>query len=148
VTIWNECEEAFERFQEGDEEVRVKSGEVEATFRVSAVGPVGVRLKELEIRREGGFDVVEEAERLGRAVRSLGAELSPIEVDRGLGGAILRSPADAKRPNEFFEMDCEQRGKTRLRRLKSLQEGGREVIDFAMTREQLGRLVEEVSDSE
>jgi hypothetical protein len=153
VTIREKCEEAFDKHEEGQEEIRVKDGEIEASFKVSAVGPVGVRLKEIEIRREGGLDVVEEAERLSRAVRSLGDKLHPIEVDPGLGGAILRSRPDESRPDEsraieFFEMDCEQGGKTRLRRLRVLEEGGREAIDFSMTRDQLGRLVEEVTERE
>jgi hypothetical protein len=148
VTIREKCEEAFDKHVEGQEEIRVKAGEIEVSFKVSAVGPVGVRLKEIEIRREGGLDVVEEAARLSRAVRSLGDELHPIEVDPGLGGAILRSRPDESRAIEFFEMDCEQGGKTRLRRLRVLEEGGREAIDFSMTRDQLGRLVEEVTERE
>ena len=148
MSIWKKCEEAFDQHEEGQEEVRVEDGELEASFQVTAVGPVGVRLTELEIRPPERLDVAEEAERLGRAVRSLGAELIPIEVDPGLGGAILRTRPDEKRPDEFFELDCERRGKTRLRRLRSMEEGGREPVDFSMTREQLGRLVEEVTEGE
>ena len=148
MTISEKLEEAFDQHEAGQEEVRVRDGDIETSCKVSAVGPVGVRLKELEVHRENGLDVVAEAERLPRVVRSLGAELIPIEVDPGLGGAVFRSCPTENQANEFFEIDCERRGKTRLRRLRSLEDGGREAIDFSLTREQLGRLVEEVAGSE
>lgn len=88
-------------------------------------------------------DVRARAERLPRALaRGLGEELTPIEVDPGLGGAVLRGPVDQGR---FTEVSVDPESVT-IRR-HELHEDGRRPAPFTLTREQLGRIVDGVGDA-
>jgi hypothetical protein len=107
---------------------------------------LGARVAEVRVKRNPGFDVAEEAERLSKRIRSLPERLVPSEVDRGLGGAILRSDPDEMHGGEFFELDVRSTGETRLGRQRAVPGSDREKLDFTLTHGQLGRLVDELGD--
>lgn len=105
------------------------------------VDRLGVRCSRLRVHRAGPLDVAETAAQLPDRVRALGEAFVPVEVDAGLGGAILRSePED----NEFFELGVQAAGELELKRWKGGFGVEREPVDFTLTRKQLGRLVDEL----
>ena len=119
--------------------VEVSTNDASATVDVVAVGPLGARVRRIEVRGErGGVEQV--AASLPHDLRALPEPIEAVEVDASLGGAILRTPPEAMEQGEFFEVEV--RGDSvaidRYRR----QPGGRESIDYDLTRKQLGRLVD------
>ena len=108
-----------------------------------AIGPIGVRVRAVRIGREVDVDVATEAAALPERVRVLSDRMVPVEVDPGLGGAVLRSHPDDMREREFWELDVRRRSTT-VRKQRVMPDGQRETIDFTLTREQLGRLVDQV----
>lgn len=123
--------------------VEVQAAGGRALVDTVAVDRLGVRIRSVTVHREGGRDVTEAGEDLPSRVRSLGEPLAPVEVDRGLGGAILRTPRDPDRG--FFEVGVDRGGDARVRKHRVDEDGGREDVDFDLTREQLGRLLDELS---
>ena len=105
---------------------------------------LGSRIAEVRVRRKEGFDVTDEAARLSKRIRSLPERLLASEIDRGLGGAILRSDPDEMHGGEFFELEIRASGDSRLRRQKATPGMDRENADFTLTHGQLGRLVDEL----
>jgi hypothetical protein len=102
---------------------------------------LGVKCSRIKVHRAAPLDVIDAAEELPDRVRALGETLVPVEVDPGLGGAILRSePED----NEFYELGAHSSGDLELRRFKGGHGVDREPVDFTLTRKQLGRLVDEL----
>jgi hypothetical protein len=108
-----------------------------------AIGPIGVRVRAVRIDRGVDVDIALEAAALPDRVRTLPDRVVPVEVDPGLGGAILRSHPDDMREQEFWELDVRRRSTT-VRKQRVRPDGQREGVDFTLTREQLGRLVDEV----
>lgn len=105
------------------------------------VDRLGVRCSRLRVHRAGPLDVLDVAADLPDRVRALGDALVPVEVDPGLGGAILRTvPED----NEFYELGAHASGDLELKRWKGGPGLDREPTDFTLTRKQLGRLVDEL----
>jgi hypothetical protein len=97
----------------------------------------------VRIDRGVDVDIALEAAALPDRVRTLPDRVVPVEVDPGLGGAILRSHPDDMREQEFWELDVRRRSTT-VRKQRVRPDGQREGVDFTLTREQLGRLVDEV----
>lgn len=133
-------DDALDGAREGT--VRAAEGGVEVEVDVLDVDRLGVKCSRLRVHRAGPLDVAEVAEGLPDRVRALGEALVPVEVDPGLGGAVLRSePED----HEFYELGVQASGDLELRRWKGGPGVDREPADFTLTRKQLGRLVDELS---
>lgn len=121
------------------------SAEVDAV----EVDRLGVRVRRVRVERTEPWDVRGRAEALPDRLRSLPERVEPQEVAPELGGAILRTrPADL-RPSpgpggrtEYFEVEVGERS-AEVRRVR-VQDGERSPSDFTLTREQLGRLLDEL----
>ncbi|MDO9280630.1 MAG: hypothetical protein Q7U06_01910 [Pseudomonadota bacterium] len=123
--------------------VRVDEGGVHAEVDVVDVDRLGVSVRGVKVRTDSGTgDVVDHAARLPRALGALADKLRPIEVDPTLGGAVLRSKV---RRQEYFEVRSDGREVS----VEKLRRGpdGRAAVPFTLTREQLGRLVEDVGEA-
>jgi hypothetical protein len=77
-------------------------------------------------------------------LRGLPERLVVVEVDEGLGGGVVRSDPRDMRGKRYFEVGVDGVGGS-VERFRALPEGGRETEPFTVTREQLGRLVEELA---
>ena len=128
---------------DGEDVVEVELPAGRAEVEAAEVGPVGVRLRRLRVERERDVDVAREAERLSDGLRSLGERVVPTEVDPRLRGATLRTHPDEMREREFFQVDLDAEGAVEVGRTRVTDEGRRDV-DWSMTRDQLGRLLDEL----
>lgn len=124
----------------GTVEVAGPSGS--AHVDVARAGPIGVRVRKVRVTHDEDRDIAQEAERLG-GLRSLPERVVPIEVAPGLGGAILRSKPDEMRDREFFEVEVDGAREVEVRR-RRVTEDGREAVEWDMTRDGLGRLLDEL----
>lgn len=120
--------------------VRVEADGSRVEAEVTEAGPVGVRLRRLRVEHDAPRDLLEEAETLPKRTRALGERLVPVEVDPRLGGGVLRTDLEDMRGREFFELSLGP-GHVEVGRQRVVEDG-REEVDFALTREQLERLVE------
>jgi hypothetical protein len=111
---------------------------------VTEVGRIGVRVRGLSVGH-APVDLTAEAEALPGRLRAVPDRIEAIEVAPTLGGAILRTRVDDIRDREFFEVDVRPE-QTGLRRYR-MGEEGREPVDFSVTREQLGHLIDELDGS-
>ncbi len=114
-----------------------------ATVEAVEVGPLGVRVRSVQVVRGGPLDVVAEADALCDRLRVLSEPVDVIEADAGLGGAVLRSQPSSHRRREFWEVELVPT-RTTLRKHRVGDEGLREPVDFVLTREQLRALVDEL----
>ena len=105
------------------------------------VDRLGVRCSRVRVHRAAPLDVAEVAAELPDRVRALGEALEAVEVDPGLGGAVLRSEPQE---NEFYELGVQASGDLELRRWRGGPGVDRAPADFTLTRKQLGRLVDEL----
>ena len=129
---------------EGAGTVDVVGDRGSAEVEVSQAGEIGVRLRRVRVRRSESREIVSDARRLARGLRCLPDTLCPVEVDPELGGATLRSHPDSMRDREFFELGlCG--GEAHLSRRKVGQDGSRTDVDWTMTRDDLGRLLDELA---
>lgn len=115
----------------------------DARIDAAEVDRLGVRLKGVRVRFTVPRDVREECEQLPERLRELNEPVVPVEVDPALGGGVLRTPPDAMREREYFEIGVRP-GSTEIRRFRVRPDGGRERADWTMTRDQLRRLLEGV----
>jgi hypothetical protein len=126
-----------------DGTVRVSTDRAEAEIEVRRADAIGVRIGRVRLERDVPRDVVDEATRLGGALRSIPDRLAPVEVDRALGGAVLRSRPEDMRDREFYEVEVRER-EVEVRKHRIGDDGLREDTDWDVTREQLGRLLGEL----
>lgn len=110
-----------------------------AEVDVSRVDRIGVRVRELRVGH-APRDVADEAERIARELRDLPDRVVPIEVDRGLGGAILRSRPGDMRRRELHEVEVTPEV-TRVRKLR-VTDDGREDAEMDLTRQALGGVLD------
>ncbi len=113
-----------------------------ATIDAVAVGPIGVRVRSVEIGREAAVGVAEAAASLPARLRALPDPIVPVEVDPGLGGAILRSAPAQMQDRESWEI-AGRPLRTTIRKQRVGEDGLREETDFTLTRDQLRRLVDQ-----
>ena len=128
---------------DGDRVVDVDGEGGTARIDVAEAEAIGVRVRGVRMRRERVVDVGEEAHRLAGGLRCLPDTLCPVEVEPRLGGATLRSHPDAMRNREFFELDLSAE-EAHLSRKKVGDDGYRSDVDWTMTRDDLGRLLDEL----
>jgi hypothetical protein len=120
--------------------VRVEQDGRTAEVDVADVDRLGVSVRGIKIGGGTG-GVLGQAARLPEATSVLPERVQPVEVDAGLGGAVLRS---VPRHREYFEVRTNGHEAT-IERLRGGPEG-RVRIPFTLTREQLGRLVDDVGE--
>lgn len=125
----------------GEGLIRAEHSGATAEVDVVAAGPVGVRVRGLKVHRGRDVSIAEAAEQLPEQLaRVLPERVVPVEVDAGLGGAVLRTKPGEMRDAEFIEVELRGSRSVEVRRWRV--EGEREPIDWAMTRDQLGRLLD------
>lgn len=114
-----------------------------AEVEVVEVDRLGASVRGVRVRAAEAGSIAGQAARLPDALRSLPERVVPVEVDPGLGGAILRSEPREVRDHEFFEVRTDGREAT----IERVRGEARERVPFTLTREELGRLVERVDDA-
>lgn len=124
--------------------VDVAAGTSRARVDVVEADRLGVRVRGVTVERGEAEPVDGAAERLASRVRSLPERLVPVEVDPGLGGAVLRSRPDEMRGRDFYQLEVDAEGRRGVTRQRPSPGGGREATDWTMTRDQLGRLLDEL----
>lgn len=128
---------------EGIRTLTAHDGERSAEVDVHEVGRLGVRVSRIRVEREDPYDVEQVAREWPRTLRDLPDRIEPVEVDANLGGASLRSKPDEMRDDRFI--DVEVRGRSaEVRRLTRNRGGERRPADMTLTREQLGRMVDDL----
>lgn len=126
--------------------VEVEANEGRVQLDLADADRLGAKIDRLRVSVPSAAPLGQQAERICRRVRTLPERLVPIEIDDRLGGGILRSTADEMRNKRYFEVGLDGDGAT-LERFKARPEGGRERQPFTLTREQLGRLVDDLAES-
>ena len=121
--------------------VTVEGDGARAEIDVVEVDRLGVRVERVRVVR-GPRDVEAEAAALPERLRTLPDRIAPVEVDPRLGGATLRSKPEEMRDRDFFQVDV-GREDVEVRRYRAGKDG-RTARDWTMTREQLGRLIDEL----
>ena len=106
---------------------------------------LGVRIRRVKVTRPKEIDIPAEATTLPQRLRSLPDRVQPIEVAPELGGAIFRTKPGDIRDNEFFEVGITKPGDVEVKRYQARPGDGRIERDWTMTRDQLGRLLDELS---
>lgn len=135
-------DDALDSLAEGSGTVSVDAEGGQAEVDVVEAGKIGVRVKEVRIRRDHPVDVSKEASRLPERLLSLPDPVEPVEVAPELGGATLRSkPRDGR----YFEVGLEP-SRTNIRRTRVDDDGKRHDADWTMTRDQLDRLIDEATE--
>ncbi len=130
---------------EGTAEVQRDGGRAEV--EVEDVDRLGVRVKRVRVERDEDWDIGERADALPDQVRALPERVRAEEVAPELGGAILRTDPEEYDGERYFEVEVDQRGaEVRRVRVDKDDDGhrARNADDWTMTREQLGRLLDEL----
>ncbi len=122
-------------------------GGAHAEVDLEEVDRLAARVRGVRVRRAGDFDLTNEASDLAGRVRSLGEDLVPVEVSPVLGGAVLRTKPEHLRNHEFYELELHGNRDLELRRMRAEPGRDRQAVDFTLTRDQLGRLVDELDGS-
>jgi hypothetical protein len=125
--------------------VEVEAGGSSAEVDVVDVDRIGVQVRGVRVRREQAYDVEGVAERWPKELRDLPDRVQPVEVDARLGGASLRSRPDEMRDDSFVEVDV-RGSEASVHKLRKKPGGGREAVDWTMTRDQLGRLLDDLAE--
>lgn len=122
--------------------VSVDADGIHAEVEVSDSDRIGVVVE--RVRVEGGEGPVDQRARaIAEQVRPGGEVLKPIEVAPELGGAVLRTPRDPADGGRYYQVDIDATG-AELTRHRVDGEGRRHQQGFALTRDQLGRLVDQM----
>lgn len=129
----------------GTAEVQRNGGKAEV--EVEDVDRLGVRVRRVRVERDEDWDVRERAEALPERMRSLPEKVEAQEVAPELGGAVLRTDPEAFDGERYFEVEVGKRD-AEVRRVRvgagEAGERTRDGDDWTMTREQLGRLLDEL----
>lgn len=113
-----------------------------ASVDATEIGPLGVRVRRVRVDRDDNWDISDKAHALPQRLRALPERITPSEVAPDLGGAILRTHPDDFRGDGYFEVEVGERS-AEVRRVK-IADGERAPTDWTITREQLGRLIDEL----
>lgn len=116
-----------------------------AEVDVAEVDRLGVRVRTVRVTVARSGNIVQQAERLPEACRTLPERIVPVEVAPTLGGAVLRSHPRDIVDREFFEVQTDGRSAT-IGRVNNGPEG-RVAVPFTVTREQLRRLVDDIGEA-
>lgn len=127
----------------GPVEVQADTGRVQVDL--ADADRLGASIDRLRVSVPDAAPLGEQATGICRRVRHLPERLVPVEVDERLGGGVLRSDPSDMRGKRYFEIGLDGSGAT-VERYKASPDGGRERQPFTVTREQLGRLVDDLAD--
>ena len=127
----------------GPVEVEATAGKAEVDL--VEVGPIGARVKRVKVSVPDAAPLGQQASGICERVRGLGERLVPVEVDERLGGGVLRSDPGEMSGRRYYEIGLDGDSAT-VERFRALDGGGREAEDFNVTREQLGRMVEDLAE--
>jgi len=105
---------------------------------------LGATVDRLRVSVPSSATLPEQASAIADRVRDLGGKLIPIEVDERLGGGTLRTAPRDIRGGRFFEVELDGDSAT-IDRYQIQEDGQRERQPFTMTREQLGRVVDDLA---
>ena len=136
-------DEALDAVQ-GSGSVQIERRGGSATVEVEDVDRLGVRVRRVRVDRDRDWDIADTARRLPQTLRSLPEPVVPQEVSPQLGGAILRTDPERYDGERYFEVEVGRRS-AEVRRVR-VSEGERASEDWTLTREQLGRLLDELED--
>lgn len=126
--------------------VRVDGAEGAVEVDLRDTDRLGAQIDRLRVRvPSGAAPLGEQAESICRRVRHLPERMVPVEVDERLGGGVLRSEPREMRGRRYFEIGLDGDSAT-VERYQASEGGGREREPFTLTREQLGRLVDDLAD--
>lgn len=134
--------EALDRKLEPGEVAHADDGATRVEVDVTDVDRLGVSVRGVRVRASAPGDLRGCVDRLPDALDALPERVTPVEVDPVLGGAVLRS---APRRREYYEVRTDGR-EVSIEKLRAAPEG-RTRVPFTLTREQLGRLVEDVGEA-
>ena len=113
---------------------------------VEDVDRLGVRVRRVRVERDADWDIQERADALPDRLRTLPERVKAQEVAPELGGAILRTDPEAYDGERYFEVEVGKRA-AEVRRVRVEAAGAertRSADDWTLTREQLGRLLDEL----
>lgn len=113
-----------------------------AEIDVDQAGPIGARVTRIRVTRDQPWDIAERAATLPQRLRSLPDPIEASEVAPALGGAILRTTREHFDGERYVEVDVRTHS-AEVRQIR-VREGQRSPDPFSLTREQLGRLLEEL----
>ena len=143
MSLSRALDDALDTTPEGT--VTAESDGATAEVEVAASGPIGVTVRRVKVRR--GRDVpVEEAARAlpDQLARAVPERVEPVEVDPALGGATLRSKPEEMDGDRFFEVEVRGPRDVTIGRYRARRGEPRETAEWSMTREQLGRLLDDL----
>lgn len=124
--------------------VHADAGERRAEVELVDVDRLGVRVRKIRVQRDTPYDVERVAEAWPRELRDLPDRIHPVEVDPRLGGATLRSRPDEMRGDSFIDIEV-RGGSAEVRRRVRHRGEAREEGELTFTREQLGRVVDDLA---
>ncbi len=108
---------------------------------------IGATVDRLRLRREQPGDVQAQAGAIAGRMQGLGERVQPVEVDPGLGGAVLRTAPDDMVDGGFYEISVGDDGRqAELERWKVGEGGQRQREPFTVTRDKLGRVVDGLAE--
>lgn len=125
--------------------VEVEADGHTAEVDVVDVDRIGVQVNGVRVRRRDAYDIEVVGETWPDKLRDLPDRVQPVEVDSRLGGASLRSRPEEMRDDTFVEVEV-RGSEASVQRLKKQPGGGREVVDWTTTRDQLGRLLDDLAE--
>ncbi len=147
MSLRDRLDEALDRRIGQAGEVAIEADGRRAEVAVTDVDRLGVRVRGVKVHRAHDREVQAEAAALPERLRAIPEPLGPVEVDPALGGATLRTKPGALRDREFFEVEVRGTRDVEVRRYRA-EVGDRKPIDWTMTREQLGRLLDQLDGDE
>ena len=124
--------------------VEVESSTGKAEVDLVEVGPIGARVKHVKVSVPDAAPLQTQASGICERLRGLGERLVPVEVDERLGGGVLRSAPGEMHGRRYYEVGLDGDSAT-IERYRALDDGGREQEDFTVTRDQLGRMVDDLA---
>jgi hypothetical protein len=125
--------------------IHASHGGVSVQAEIIDVDRLGVVVESLKVHAGAG-DVAKRVDRVAATVRPAGQPLRTIEVDARLGGGVLRTTAEHMMGGRFYSVDIDSEG-AELTRHRRDESGQRTREKFTLTREHLGRLVDDLSDA-
>jgi len=129
---------------QGSLQVEADSGAV-AEIEVVDSDRLGATVDRVRVIVPESAPLQQQADAITGRVRELGGKLIPVEVDERLGGGSLRTRTKDIRGGRFFEVELDGAGAT-VDRYKVGEGGQRERQPYTLTREQLGRLVDDLAE--
>jgi hypothetical protein len=127
--------------------VRVEQGGVTLEAEVVDCERIGATVDRVRVRQEQPGDVPAQARAIAERMHGLGERVQPVEVEPSLGGAVLRTRPEDMVEGRFYEISVGDEGRqAEIERFAVGDEGQREREPFAVTRENLGRVVDGLAE--